>query len=95
MPTRREGAPPPSRTDPPSYARPVGRPPGQRTGNIPSPVLPPERAAAKGATTFAEMGIQGMKPEEKECVIMCLSFFVLSCRCVGSDLLQWVDFSFT
>ena len=57
-------------------------------------MLPPERAAAKGPTKFAEMGIQGVKPEEKEFVIMCLSFFVL-CRCVGIDLLRWVDFSFT
>jgi hypothetical protein len=31
---------------------------------------PPQRAAGKGPTTFAEMGIQGVKLEEKECVIM-------------------------
>lgn len=79
-------SPPPSRTDSPSYARPAGRPPGQRAGSIPSPALPqggpqdqdvdggsqppPARAAVKGPTTFAEMGIQGVKLEEKECVIM-------------------------
>jgi hypothetical protein len=78
-------SPPPSRTESPSYARPVGRPPGQRTGSMPSPALPPggpdmegagasqpppQRAAGKGPTTFAEMGIQGVKLEEKECVIM-------------------------
>ena len=95
MPTQREVEAPPLRMDLPSYARPVGRPPGQRTGNIPSPVLPPQRVAAKGPTTFAEIGIQGVGPKEKECVIMCLSFFVLSCRCVGTDLLRWADFSFT
>ena len=77
-------SPPPSRTDSPGYARPAGRPPGQRTGSMPSPALPPDtegfggasqapppqRPAAKGPTTFAEMGIQGVKLEEKECVIM-------------------------
>jgi len=31
---------------------------------------PPQRPAGKGPTTFAEMGIQGVKLEEKECVIM-------------------------
>jgi hypothetical protein len=60
--------------------------PGQRTGSILSPALPPgvpdmegpgasqpappQRAAGKGPTTFAEMAIQGVKLEEKECVIM-------------------------
>ena len=76
-------SPPPSRTDLPGYARPAGRAPGQRTGSMPSPALPPDmeglgvsqppppqRPAAKGPTTFAEMGIQGVKLEEKECVIM-------------------------
>ena len=80
-------SPPPSRTDSPGYARPAGRAPGQRTGSMPSPALPPDmegpggqgqgasqpppqRPAAKGPTTFAEMGIQGVKLEEKECVIM-------------------------
>ena len=67
--------------DSPGYARPAGRPPGQRTGSMPSPALPPytegfggasqapppQRPAAKGPTTFAEMGIQGVKLEEKEC----------------------------
>ena len=68
----------------PGYARLAGCPPGQRTGSMPSPALPPDtegfggasqvplpqRPAAKGPTTFAEMGIQGVKLEEKECVIM-------------------------
>jgi hypothetical protein len=73
------------RTESPSYARPVGCPPGQRTGSMPSLALPPgwpdmeepgasqpppQRAAGKDPTTFAEMGIQGVKLEEKECVIM-------------------------
>ncbi|KIJ61884.1 hypothetical protein HYDPIDRAFT_95685 [Hydnomerulius pinastri MD-312] len=31
---------------------------------------PPSRPAVKGPTTFAEMGIQGAKLEEKECIIM-------------------------
>lgn len=78
-------SPPPS-TDSPSYARPAGRPPGQRTGSTPSPAPPqggphdmgggaPQqpssaRQPARGPTTFAEMGIQGVKLEEKECVIM-------------------------
>ena len=66
---------PPSRTDLPGYAPPAGRAPGQRTGSMPLPALPPdmeglERPAAKGPTTFAEMGIQGVKLEEKVCVIM-------------------------
>lgn len=71
--------------DSPGYARPAGRPPGQRTGSTPSPAMPPggtqdqdgpgsqpppARPAAKGPTTFAEMGIQGVKLEEKECLIM-------------------------
>ncbi|KAF8843893.1 HCP-like protein [Paxillus ammoniavirescens] len=65
-------SPPPSRTESPGYARPAGRPPGQRTGSagpggISSP-MPPQ--PAKGPTTFAEMGIQGVKLEEKECIIM-------------------------
>lgn len=80
------GASPPLRTDSPSYVRPAGRPPGQRAGSIPSPAPPqggpqdvngdihqqplPGRQTAKGPTTFAEMGIQGVKLEEKECVIM-------------------------
>ena len=63
--------------DPPSYARPVGRPPGQRTGSTPSPVLPPQRPAAKGPTTFAEMSIQGVKLEEKECVDAFFLFFLV------------------
>ena len=76
-------SPPPSRMDSPGYARPAGRAPGQRTGSMPSPGLPPhmegpgasqppppQRPAAKGPTTFAEMGIQGVKLEEKVCVIM-------------------------
>ena len=62
--------------DPPSCARPVGRLPGQRTGSTPSPVLPPQRAAAKVPTTFAEMGIQGVELEEKECAFLSLFFLV-------------------
>ena len=76
-------SPPPSRTDSPGYARPTGRPPGQRTGSMPSPALPPDtegfggasqapppqHPAAKGSTMFAERGTQGVKLEEKECVI--------------------------
>ena len=78
------GSPPPSRTDSPSYARPAGRPPGQRGGSMPSPAMPPDADSppgpglgvsspsqrSKGPTTFAEMGIQGVRLEEKECVIM-------------------------
>lgn len=80
------GASPPLKTDSPSYARPAGRPPVQRAGSVPSPVTaqggpqdvdingpqqpPPARSSGKGPTTFAEMGIQGVKLEEKECVIM-------------------------
>ncbi|KAF8137269.1 HCP-like protein [Boletus edulis] len=84
------GSSPPLRTDSPSYARPAGRPPGQRAGSIPlpSPALPasgpdgdgdanggpgqtaPPLPRAKAPTTFAEMGIQGVKLEEKDCVIM-------------------------
>ncbi|KAH7886822.1 HCP-like protein [Phlebopus sp. FC_14] len=83
------GSPPPSRTQSPSYARPTGRPPGQRTGSggpgqgVMSPPMPssqvaegevpqqaPTRAHVKGPTTFAEMGIQGARLEEKECIIM-------------------------
>jgi hypothetical protein len=81
-------SPPPSRTESPGYARPAGRPPGQRAGSagpggIPSmppqagpqdmddgPRPAPARSSAKGPTTFAEMGIQGVKLEEKECIIM-------------------------
>ena len=77
------GLPPPSRTDSLSYARLAGRPPGQCMGSMPSPALPPgrpdmegasqplpQRPAAKGLKMFAEMGIQGVKLEEKECMIM-------------------------
>lgn len=80
------GSPPPGRADAPSYARPAGRPPGQRAGSTPMPspgplqdqfedgeslqAQPPARQAARGPTTFAEMGIQGAKLEQKECVIM-------------------------
>ncbi|KAH0835866.1 HCP-like protein [Lanmaoa asiatica] len=77
------GSPPPPRTDSPGYARSAGRPPGQRAGSMPSPAPPqggpqdvggdappPARQQVKGPTTFAEMGIQGVKLEEKECVIM-------------------------
>jgi hypothetical protein len=47
--------------------------PAQAPGQVPaqgqgSP--PPGAPRAKGPTTFAEMGIQGVKLEEKECVIM-------------------------
>ncbi|KAG8216706.1 HCP-like protein [Butyriboletus roseoflavus] len=78
--------PPLPNADSPSYARQAGRPPGQRTGSMPSPAPPqggpqdmdgeasqqppPGRHPPKGPTTFAEMGIQGVKLEEKECVIM-------------------------
>ncbi|KAL4079382.1 HCP-like protein [Scleroderma citrinum] len=77
---------PPSRTQSPPYARQAGRPPGQRSASGPAPgpapsnagppedVPPPSRAPqrppARGPSTFAEMGIQGAKLEEKECVIM-------------------------
>lgn len=79
------GAMSPPRTQSPAYARPAGRPPAQRTASAPSPggmptqtgpegsgVQPPskQRPAAKGPSTFAEMGIQGARLEEKECVIM-------------------------
>ena len=37
---------------------------------------------------FAEMGVKCMKLEEKQCDHVI--FF--SCRCVGTDLLRWVDF---
>ncbi|KAI6043888.1 HCP-like protein [Pisolithus marmoratus] len=80
------GGPPPPRTQSPTYARPAGRPPAQRTASAPSQggilqngsegsggVQPPSKqrpAAAKGPTTFAEMGIQGARLEGKECMIM-------------------------
>lgn len=70
----------------PTYARPAGRPPAQRTASAPAAgglptqgglegsggVPPPskQRPTAKGPSTFAEMGIQGARLEEKECVIM-------------------------
>lgn len=70
---------PPLRTDSPSYARPAGRPPGQRSQTLPSPAPPqgaPQdqnanessqppstRPAVKGPMTFAEMGIQAKKLE--------------------------------
>ena len=40
-------------------------------------MLPPQRAAAKGPTTFAEMSIQGVKLEEKECVDAFFLFFLV------------------
>ncbi|KAG0706871.1 HCP-like protein [Suillus ampliporus] len=66
----------------PAYARAAGRPPGQRQGSAPPQAQGPpagDRAPTpqaarssgpKPPTTFAEMGIQGAKLEEKECVIM-------------------------
>lgn len=69
----------------PAYARAAGRPPGQRQGSGPSQgqgppqaqaqvpgdrAPTPQAAARKPPTTFAEMGIQGAKLEEKDCVIM-------------------------
>jgi hypothetical protein len=70
-------------------------PPDMEGAGVSQP--PPQRTTAKGPTTFADMGIgiQGVKLEQKVCVIMCLAFFVLSCQCIGIDLLRWVDFSFT
>jgi len=75
-------SPPPSRTDQPGYARPAGRPPGQRTQTFPSPAPPqgpPQdqnadggsqppsaRQAVKGPMTFAEMGIQAKKLESNQ-----------------------------
>ncbi|KAG9313607.1 HCP-like protein [Chiua virens] len=53
----------------PTPAAPQG-PYNADTGGSPTPQQPPARSAAKGPTTFAEMGIQGVKLEEKECVIM-------------------------
>lgn len=38
--------------------------------DTPPPSRAPQRPAAKGPATFAEMGIQGAKLEEKECIIM-------------------------
>lgn len=70
----------------PAYARAAGRPPGQRQGSAPPQGQPPQAQGSPGdraptpqaarptgpkpPTTFAEMGIQGAKLEEKECVIM-------------------------
>ncbi|KIK36716.1 hypothetical protein CY34DRAFT_811059 [Suillus luteus UH-Slu-Lm8-n1] len=70
----------------PAYARAAGRPPGQRQGSgppqgqaqvqgAPSDRAPTPQGAtrppgSKPPTTFAEMGIQGAKLEEKECIIM-------------------------
>jgi hypothetical protein len=77
----------PSQPQPPTYARPAGRPPGQRQGSGP-PQGPPAQGPPQGGadrvpspqaarpsgpkapTTFAEMGIQGAKLEDKDCVIM-------------------------
>ena len=72
---------PPSRTDSPVYPWPAGRPPGQRMGNMPA-VLPPDMegpGASQPSTTFAEMGIQGVKLEEKVCDYVIFVF----CRCVA------------
>lgn len=80
----------PAQQSQPTYARPAGRPPGQRQGSGPpqgptaqgppqgplgsSDRVPSPQAARppvpKPPTTFAEMGIQGAKLEDKECVIM-------------------------
>ncbi|OJA15447.1 hypothetical protein AZE42_02225 [Rhizopogon vesiculosus] len=84
VPPSRQQSPP--QQSQPAYARPAGRPPGQRQGSGPSPQGPPQgppggpdRAPSpqaarpsgpKPPTTFAEMGIQGAKLEDKECVIM-------------------------
>ncbi|KAG1716818.1 hypothetical protein ID866_340 [Astraeus odoratus] len=86
---------PPRTQSPTSYARPAGRPPGQRAASTPTPASPPmpnvsstgpaapedgggapqppkvqQRPSGKGPATFAEMGIQGARLEQKECVIM-------------------------
>ncbi|KAH7906763.1 HCP-like protein [Hygrophoropsis aurantiaca] len=76
-------SPPPSRNQSP-HGRPAGRPPAQRlpssglptpqmggpNGEVPGPAASPRPPGQKAPTTFAEMGIQGAKLEDKECVIM-------------------------
>ena len=74
----------PLRTDPPSYTQLAGHPPGQHMGSMPLPSLPPDMGghgqeasqvgpprcpAGRDPTTFAEMGIQGVKLKEKVCII--------------------------
>lgn len=55
-----------------TVSRPSSRPPNGRvpSGPIPTNELATARPTKAGPTTFAEMGIQGAKAEEKDCVIM-------------------------
>jgi len=82
LPPSRTQSPPSARQPgrPPGQRSASGPAPGGVTSPVPNAGGPPEdtpppskvpqRPAGKGPATFAEMGIQGAKLEEKECIIM-------------------------